>query len=195
MNRLRTRLALALVLVLFGLVAASCSLPTDRSPRSIDPTKVPGVLQPATGAPSVEPGPGSTTIRLYFLNGTKLVPVDRTIRTEAKPNARSALEALLAGPTNDEKALGITSQIPPDTKVLGLELKDGVLTVDLSKEINQVGGTTSKSAYGQLTLTLTSVAGINKVSFLTEGVQVAAPTDKGNVTVARADDYASNLTS
>jgi spore germination protein GerM len=189
----RTRPVLACVLALLALAAVSCSLPTDKSPRNIDPTRVPGVLQPATGAPVVESGPNSTKIRLYFVNDTKLVPIDRTIRLEPKPNVRSALEALLAGPTTAEKALGITSQIPPDTKILSIELKDGVLVVDLSKEINQVGGTTSKTAYAQLTLTLTSVPGINKVSFLTEGVQVAAPTDKGNVTVVRADDYATSL--
>lgn len=192
MSRYRT--LLAFLLALLALVPASCSLPTDKGPRAIDPSRVPQVLQPATGAPSLESGPDSTTIRLYFVAGTKLVPVNRTIRLEAKSNARSALEALLAGPTTAEKALGITSQIPPDTKVLSIESDHDVLNVDLSKEINQVGGTTSKTAYAELTLTLTSVAGISKVSFLTEGVQVAAPTDKGNVTVVRADDYASSIT-
>lgn len=54
--------------------------------------------------------------------------------------ARESVEMLLLGPTWKENNEGYFSSIPKNTKLQSINLKDGVLTADFSKELNQVAG-------------------------------------------------------
>jgi hypothetical protein len=53
--------------------------------------------------------------------------------------ATATLEELLAGPTAAEQEAGLTSDIPPNTKVVSLEVKDDQAIVALSIPLDRLG--------------------------------------------------------
>ncbi|GAB4132874.1 MAG: hypothetical protein Kow001_25230 [Acidobacteriota bacterium] len=63
----------------------------------------------------------------------RVYPVHRRVpATESV--ARTALQLLLAGPTEQEAAAGYYSNLNPGVRLLSLELADGVATVDFSED-------------------------------------------------------------
>lgn len=115
-------------------------------------------------------------IRLYFANedGSKLRVEIRYIdksETEKGINylASIIVNELINGPVTKE---GLLPTIPEGTKLNSISVKDGVATVDLSKEFveNHMGGRTAE----QLTLysivnSLTELNEIQKVKFVIDG--------------------------
>ena len=132
---------------------------------------------PVSSAPSSEPSsPAATTIvRAYFVLGgapgsTGLVPVLRVVPQTAAV-ATAAMNALLAGPTADESGQRtITSAIPTGSRLLGLSIKNGVATVDLSTEFDSGGGSASmRYRLAQVVYTLTQFPTVTSVLFQVEG--------------------------
>ncbi len=81
---------------------------------------------------------------------------------------KAALTELIAGPVSD----GLWGTIPKGTKLLDVSTKNGVCTINFSKEYveNSPGGTSSESmAIYSVVNTLTGLEGIEKVQFLIEG--------------------------
>ena len=82
-----------------------------------------------------------------------LEPVHRHLRAqEVAPDSTrapseatvwAALEALADGPSGEEAQRGLGSEVPPNTRVHGVHLDDGMLTVDLSADFAAGGGTAS----------------------------------------------------
>jgi spore germination protein GerM len=91
---------------------------------------------------------GVVTVQVFFLNNqkdpeitcTKVFPVARTIpKTEGV--ARAALEALFAGPTQEERAAGWNTAIPDGMSIRSLTVADGIARAELSEELERrVGG-------------------------------------------------------
>ena len=74
----------------------------------------------------------------------------------------------------------LDSQIPPGTRLLGLDLVDGVATVDLSRDFLSRRALRSRAyAAGQVVYTLTQFPSIRAVRFRVEGRPVAVPSGKG----------------
>jgi hypothetical protein len=67
------------------------------------------------------------SLRVYFVLNGKVQPVLRTV-PETKAVAGAALDALLQGPTAEEKQLGLTTQVSPESS-LSVDRSSGVLTV------------------------------------------------------------------
>jgi hypothetical protein len=86
---------------------------------------------------------------------------------------RAALTALLAGPTDAERAAGETSAIPAATTLRGVKLRDGEATVDLSGEFATGGGTLSMTArVTQVVFTATQFTNVDRVTFWIDGEPV-----------------------
>ena len=169
----------------------SIELPTaEPTPgQSGGPVETPGGTPDASG--------GTTTIRTYFFLGSfvdnaGLVPVLREIpKTRAVGSA--AMEALIAGPNDDELGArpAMYTTIPDGTRFLGLTIDSGVATVNLSKEFQSGGG--SESVLGrlaQVVYTLTQFPTVTSVSFQLDGEAVTVFSGEGVVLdepVGRAD--------
>ncbi|MBU1146531.1 GerMN domain-containing protein [Patescibacteria group bacterium] len=91
----------------------------------------------------------TTTVKVFFGNSifdpeildcSKNFAVERTIpKTTAV--AYAALEELLGGPTEDEKAEGYFTSINPDVKIQSLIVVNGIANVDFNEQLEyQVGG-------------------------------------------------------
>ncbi|HET8784545.1 MAG TPA: GerMN domain-containing protein [Candidatus Limnocylindrales bacterium] len=159
--------------------------PSDETPSiapspSASPTGAPSV-SPST-APSDEPSPSAAAetmiVRAYYvLRGERgvegLVP---TLRVVPKTTgvARAAMNALLDFPAADPSLriayTNIGTAIPSGTEVLGLSVKNGVATIDLSSEFESGGGTSSaRYRLGQVVYTLTQFPTVRSVLFQVEG--------------------------
>ena len=139
------RLLSALLATLVTVLAAglmACDGGGDASPTP---------SETATPSPSITSTPtagGTTRVFVYLLRGEKLGVAERLVpRTSAV--AAAALRELCAGPTDEEQAAGLTSNVPESTELLGVTIRDGVAYVDLSSEYASGGGSLSMKAPDQ----------------------------------------------
>jgi len=125
------------------------------------------------------------------LNGggdPKLFPVRRSAQTVAV--GRAALEELIAGPAAGDGER-VSSALPAGTRLLGLNIEDGLATVDLSAEFESGGGSLSmQMRLAQVVFTLTQFPTVDRVEFRLdgepvdvfsgEGIVLDGPVDRGD---------------
>jgi hypothetical protein len=133
---------------------------------------------PPSASPAGSPSPSASTetmvLRAYHvLEGRPgvegLVPTLRVVpRTQGV--ARAAIEALLdSGPIREDYSQ-ISTAIPAGTRLLGISIKDGVATVDLSREFESGGGSAGQRyRLGQVVYTVTQFPTVRAVLFQVEG--------------------------
>ena len=168
------------------LTAEPSTLPSGSPAPSADPS--------ASTSPSPTPPEGTTVIRAYFYfesvpGSSGLVPILREVPA-TKAVATAAMAALLEGPDKTESG-AMSSAIPAETRLLGLTIKDGVATVDLSSEFESGGGSASATIrLGQVVYTLTQFPTVKSVVFQVDGRTVTVFGSEGIVLdgpVTRAD--------
>ena len=104
-------------------------------------------------------------------DGTGLLPVSRTVKLEKEDKYTAALKSLLTG----TKEKGQTNVIPKKAKLRSVTVKDGVATVDFSKELQQNfngGSTGEEMLVGSIVNTLTDFPEVKKVQILIDGASV-----------------------
>lgn len=127
------------------------------------------------------------TAHVYFLHGERGAAVHRSV--PARTPATAAVTELLRGPSAPERARGLTTAVPAGTRLLGLTVRGGTATVDLSRRFGSGGGSASMFArLGQLVYTLTAVPHVQRVTlriegrtvrvFGTEGLVLSQPLDR-----------------
>ena len=81
------------------------------------------------------------------------------------------LNALLAGPGEEEKSHGTMTLIPSGTKLLGASVKNGIATLNFSEtfSFNSVGVQGYLAQLMQIVYTATSFSTVNSVQFIIEG--------------------------
>jgi hypothetical protein len=150
------------------------SAPGPTTEPTTDPTTEPttggGTTEPTTSPDPTTPS-GTVTLEVWFDagDGSTLARVRRTLPgTQAVGTA--ALEALLEGPTDEEIADGIGTQIPPGTELIGISISDGVATVNLSQDYFSGGGAVSEwTRLGQVVWTITQFPTVDGVSIELDG--------------------------
>ncbi len=181
-------------------VPASAS-PSEPSPgRSSEPSPNQLPTGSPTSSPATAPSPTparTTVVRVYFfldsLTGNEgLVPVLREV-PETKAVATAAMRALLDGPNSAETAAqpGMSTTIPSGTHLLGVSIKNGIATVNLSGEFASGGGSASMlGRLAEVVYTLTQFSTVDKVTFELDGAPVTLFSGEGIVLdhpVRRAD--------
>jgi germination protein M len=169
--------------------------PSGSPSGSPDPSASPTGSPDASPSASPSASPETMVIRAYYvLDGDQgvegLVPTLRVVPKTAAV-ARAALEALLDAEATLDRYRQLSSAIPSGTKLLGIAIKDGIATVDLSSEFESGGGSSS-SFYrlGQVVYTLTQFSTVNAVRFEVEGRTVTTFGSEGIILEgpqARAD--------
>lgn len=164
------------------LAVTSCGVPIDGQPRPITQTTIaPADTVPTTVAPT-----GSPEVSVYFLNGERLEAKEYPV--EGEVTLGKALDFVLAAPA-DTGATDLQTAVPPGTELRGVEVADGLATIDLTGEIDDISGPAQKEAFAQIVFTALGFDEVQRVRFLIDGEGVDAPTDDGNLTVVTADDY------
>lgn len=122
---------------------------------------------------SVAAEPKELMVNVYYprSDGTGLVAVRRTVSTEKDDKYTAAMKSLLTG----TKEKGQTNVFPKKAKLRSVVVKDGIATVDFSKELqtNFSGGSTGEEMLiGSIVNTLTDFPEVQKVSILIDGSAV-----------------------
>ena len=118
---------------------------------------------------------GASEVQLYVpaQDGRLLVPVSRTVYSS--DDVATAVFEFLRGPKADS---GLETPLPEDTQLLGVSVKDGVVTINFSKEFTKIaersdGGVQAMRA---LMLTCTRYPGVKRVKILVDGEPYEMPT-------------------
>lgn len=148
--------------------------PTETETPSEEPSDVSSPGEEEEGVDETN----TVSFQVWFANGKRLAPavatVDRTPRVGA-----AALETLFVGPAG---AGNLTSAVPADTALNGLEIEDGTATVDLSSEFASGNGIPSMGMrLGQLTFTLTQFPTVKRVVLELDGERVERFSQEGLV--------------
>lgn len=126
---------------------------------------------------SVSPSPQTSpvqqqTVQVYWLktNGDRieLAPAPISVSTSGQPDAtlKAAFETMLKGSPD----ASFTSTIPPNTRLLSLEVKQDGVHVNLSQEFTTGGGSTAmQGRLGQVIYTATAIDTNAKVWLAVEG--------------------------
>ena len=175
---------ITILIAILALVAAACGSGDvgDAGPVTLTPTTTEATTTTTTSAattPTTQP-PVTTTVppvdpadqafvNLYFVSddGTATT-VQRSV--DLPDVASNAIRALIAGPSPAEAASGLGSAIPGDTLFLGLNIDNGLATINMSREFEAGGGTTHiLSRLAQVVYTLTEFPTIDEVLFYLDG--------------------------
>jgi hypothetical protein len=176
MKKLLAIASLAVVGGILGFIVAGCG-----SEKAVS-------LGPAGGrtgtTATTEPTgtvPTSVSLEVWFLQGEQLVRQTRSL--EATPLvATAAMNALLAGPSPAELEAGLATSVPRGTKLLGISIKKGVATVDLTSQYQSGGGSLSmKARLAQVVYTLTQFPTVRAVLFHLDGEPVNVFSGEGIV--------------
>ncbi len=185
MSRLRP--SLALVVLGAGLLTAACgggggggtTTEPATQPTSTEPAPTTGETTAPTTAQTETTPQETTVVSLYFLRGDKLGVAHREIPKVAGIGA-ATLEELLSGPTEAEAAAGLHTEVPQGTRLLGLDVQNGLATVDLSGEFDDGGGSLTMFArLAQVVFTLTQFPAVQRVDFRLDGEPVTTFSSEG----------------
>ncbi len=144
--------------------------PTTSAPATTEPATTAPVTTPPTTAVTTPPttAPNLVDVKVYFLRDERLAIAHRLV--PGPEVLRAALNELLAGPTADEAATGLSSTVPDGTELLDLNLADGLATVDLSSQFESGGGSLSMTArIAQVVFTATQFDNSDRVLFWLNG--------------------------
>jgi len=179
--RRRRRVVLCTFATLAATAGMSCGIGNDREPRAL-----PGST--STSTTSTPESSGTEPSIVHVVQAEKLVPITREL-TEYTP--RKVMESLLVQPGPTE-GRNLSSAIPAQTTLLGIEQEGDLLRVDLSEEFESIVGKVRSQAIGQIVLSQTLVPGVDRLAFSIDGdplrVQSLDP-DRGDVEIVEECDF------
>ena len=125
--------------------------------------------------------PTLLSLQVWLTRDDGLVSVRRT-HQPTRLVATAAINSLLDGPTADERVMGYASAVPLGTKLLGIAIRNGVATVDLTSEFqNGAGSRSMQMRLAQVVYTLTQFPTVQKVRFRLDGAPVPVFSSEGIV--------------
>jgi hypothetical protein len=169
----------AIVVGLLVIVAASCSIDPEATPREIavrDRGDLTANIDQAAGA-AVGSG------RIYLLS-PEIVGQPRTLQSVARDigdTPADAMTALFEGPNTDELTALLRSAIPSDTRMLGVTEDGGELVVNVSNDLQQLTGEALIDGVAQIVLTASDIKGVSSVSISVDGVPQQWPAASGTL--------------
>ena len=172
--------ALLFVLVLVAGVALGFVLVGCGSEHAVSLGK-PQSTATATTSEHTGSNPSRLSLEVWFARDNGLVAVRRA-HLPTQLVATAAVNALLEGPTAAERSAGLSSAVPDGTRLLGIGIRNGLATVDLTSEYQSGGGALSmQTRLGQVVYTLTQFPTVQKVRFRLDGSPVNVFSSEGIV--------------
>jgi spore germination protein GerM len=176
-----------------GFALWGCGVPDDGAPRAITESALPAEIVDPPTTTSTTTDVATSVIEMFLVDDSILAAVQREVIQPVEPTA--VLEQLLVGPSEDERAEGLTTQLSSGWELRGADLAGRTLVIDLGSEtIEVLEGQSQRQAIAQLVLTATSLAGIDDVLIQIDGNPRPLPTDDGEAdgaTPVDRDDYRS----
>ncbi len=175
MKKLLSLASLGVLAGALGFALAGCG---SESAVSLGP---PHKTASTSGSEATGTVPTPLSLEVWFARGERLIAA-RRVHAPTPGVATAAVEALLAGPTPAERRSGIATAVPGGTRLLGISIKNGVATVDLTSEYQSGGGSLSMQVrLGQVVYTLTQFPTVRAVRFHLDGTPVNVFSSEGIV--------------
>jgi spore germination protein GerM len=173
----------ALGLLLVAFLAAGCAIPTQGSPSTMPPSKVPfNLLDPhLPTTTTTQPKPSSLVpVKVFFLDSAnQLVPVQRVVAAPAPLTA--IIASMLGGPGVAETRQGISTAIPSDVAVISATSQGNIVTVNLNAAFGQITGSSIELAVAQIVSTIANESGFTTgVVFEIDGQRTSVPIANGS---------------
>jgi spore germination protein GerM len=167
------------LLALLGLTGCGSSSPKESVERPV---------KEGSAAIATQPSIGVLRTTVYFLTERGVAPVGvrRTIETRS-PYAREALRALLRGPSEEERAKGVTTAIPAGTRLLSFSVRaarphgGSEAIIDLSGLASVAHPIAQARVITQVARTLIGMSDIDRVTFRSDGRPYGPVTRSGRV--------------
>ncbi len=154
-----------------------CGIPPDEAPRPVQAP--PGPYQ-ALESEAPEGGQAGSSIEtLCLTQDESIVSVER--RTNGEPAIDALMSDLLAGPTDAEKASGLSSALPGTAVIEGVTVDSGVAVVAIGTVPEGTGRNDERLAFGQMVCTLDARDDVTGVTFANQGEQVPVPRGDGSL--------------
>jgi hypothetical protein len=150
---------------------AACGVTAQGEPKELDRASLPRALT------SVQPTPqtsGPATVRVYLVRDTHLVTVQRA--ADQQPTVTGLMMLLNAGPTAEESARGLRSNVPTDVSV-SVVITDGIARVTVPEQSR----TDEILGFGQIVLTLFQSAAVRGVVFVRDDAVLTVPKAGGAI--------------
>lgn len=180
------RLALLVACVV---AMAACGITLDEGPRDIPASARRELLI----TNQVFAGPSIGSARIYLRtparSGRANNGVLRSVARDVEEIPMAVMNALFAGPNEAEVRDELTSAIPRDSYVLSVDLRSGVLSVDVSGNFRELTGSALVEAVAQIVLTATAMTGIQSVRILLSGIAEEWPDGSGVLRAAALSKY------
>jgi spore germination protein GerM len=176
------RVRLLGALVVAGLAAAGCAIPTQSRPSTIAPNHVPFNLlgpQSPTTSTTQPPLASLVPVKIFLLGANQQIEgVQRLIPSPAPLS--SVIKSLVVGPTNSEAVAGITTAIPSSVQVLSVTTVGTTVTVNFNSAFAEITGAATEIAVSQVVSTVAAQNGIGTgVNFEIAGVRTSVPVASG----------------
>lgn len=175
------RIAAALLVL-----ASACG--STSGPVVVPPEEIPFPLTRAESSPEATSTVGR--ILVFFVLDGRLSPVTRTAAAGDTP-VEAAMRAVLSGPDARERSRGLTTNLPPATRLLEVRVGEGIAVADLSGEFQAPAEPDAITVrIAQIVWTLTQLPEVEAVRFVVDGNEISVATDEGQSVdrpVGRAD--------
>lgn len=158
--------AVMLMVLFFGTGCWSNSTGISKPP---DEKKSSGAETARQGSPSVA---GETAIVLYFGDKEGYLVAEKRMIPKVEGIGRATLQELIKGPSPGSR---LSPTIPQGVVLRNINVKNGLATVDFSKELktNHGGGSTGElSTVYSIVNTLTQFPAVQKVQILIDGKKI-----------------------
>lgn len=176
-------------LILAGSLLSACGVPAEDEPHAVDLPRRPFTSSsPSTGDPGP---PGEVAEVLCLVRDGRLVQTVR--RVESTPSAQRQAEHLVAGPTDAEREMGLTSALAGLS--LAVQVPGGIQPVQV--EITEADEGSARNdemiAYAQIVCTLTTREDVSSVVFTRGSDRLEVPRADGSL--SRGPLYSSDYSS
>ena len=182
--------AAAAALTLAGIVATSCSIPTQGSPSAIPNSKVPfHLLDPhLPTTTTTQPKLSSLVpVKVYFIDyTTQQLTAEPRVVTSPAPLA-SIITAMLAGPSSAESQ-NVYNAIPSDVTVLSATQTGNLVVVNMNTAFGQITGINAELAVAQIVATVANEIGFSSNNGLGPGVILEIDGQRTSVPVATGSE-------
>ncbi|KHD86929.1 GerMN domain-containing protein [Heyndrickxia ginsengihumi] len=166
----RTKATIAVTLIASSVYLSGCGLIQFDKKEKIDPPQSVSYENGKTTAKSTAANKNQVQTELYLIDKNGYVVPQTFALPNSKSVAKQALEYLVKdGPVENILPNGFRSVLPANTQV-DVDVKNGVATVDFSKDFDHYKGEDEQKIIESVTWTLTQFDSIKKVKMQVDGV-------------------------
>jgi hypothetical protein len=168
---------------------SACGLPGSGSASSVDDASVPyHLLAPETTSPGqsrADEPVDSSPLVFWLRDGDILVPeaIDASCSEQPEALAEQVLDELATGPSDEARADGRATALPPESGLNLVGIQDGTAQVELNPQ-PEISADRLPVAIGQIVLSLASTTAVGSVAFTSNEEPVPVPLPGGALTSA-----------